>query len=39
MPMAERTARTGWDDDLACGNGMVSVCSGAFQPFPATSLM
>ncbi len=36
MPMAERTARTEWDGDLAHGNGTVSVSSGAFQPFPVT---
>ena len=29
MPMAERTATTGWDGDLAHGNGVVNGASGA----------
>ena len=29
MPMAERSATTGWDGDLAHGNGVVNGASGA----------
>jgi osmotically inducible protein OsmC len=36
MPMAERSADTSWDGDLARGNGSVTVGSGAFEPFPVT---
>jgi osmotically inducible protein OsmC len=36
MAMAERTASTEWDGDLAHGNGNVTVNSGAFGPFPVT---
>jgi osmotically inducible protein OsmC len=36
MAMAERTASTEWDGDLAHGNGSVTVNSGAFGPFPVT---
>jgi lipoyl-dependent peroxiredoxin len=36
MAMAERTASTEWDGDLAHGNGNVTVNSGAFEPFPVT---
>jgi osmotically inducible protein OsmC len=36
MAMAERTASTEWDGDLAHGNGSVAVSSGAFEPFPVT---
>jgi lipoyl-dependent peroxiredoxin len=36
MAMAERTASTEWDGDLAHGNGSVTVSSGAFEPFPVT---
>jgi len=36
MAMAERTATTDWDGDLAHGSGSVRVDSGAFEPFPVT---
>ena len=36
MAMAERTAETSWDGDLAHGNGNVTMGSGAFGPFPVT---
>ena len=36
MPMAERTATTGWDGDLAHGNGILSGASGALTDLPVT---
>ena len=36
MAMAERTATTGWDGDLAHGSGRVDLGSGAFDAFPVT---
>jgi osmotically inducible protein OsmC len=36
MPMAERTATTGWDGDLAHGNGTVTSGSGALGELPVT---
>ena len=36
MAMAERSATTEWDGDLAHGSGEVSVGSGAFATFPVT---
>src|SRR5437588_9810665 len=36
MAMAERTASTEWEGDLAHGHGEVSLASGAFEPFPVT---
>src|SRR6202046_424772 len=36
MPMAERTARTAWDGDLAHGGGAVSGASGALSELPVT---
>lgn len=36
MAIAERTADTSWDGDLAHGNGTVAVGSAAFVPFPVT---
>jgi osmotically inducible protein OsmC len=36
MAMAERTAETAWEGDLAHGSGTVSVHSGALEPFPVT---
>lgn len=36
MAMAERSATTEWDGDLAHGNGNVKVDSGAFETFPVT---
>jgi osmotically inducible protein OsmC len=36
MAMAERSATTDWDGDLAHGSGSVKVDSGAFEAFPVT---
>jgi osmotically inducible protein OsmC len=36
MPMAERTASTGWDGDLAHGSGVVTGASGALGELPVT---
>jgi lipoyl-dependent peroxiredoxin len=36
MPMAERTATTGWDGDLAHGNGVVNGASGALNDLTVT---
>jgi osmotically inducible protein OsmC len=36
MPMAERTATTAWDGDLAHGNGMVNCASVALRDLPVT---
>ena len=36
MAIAERSATTEWDGDLAHGSGTVEVDSGAFDPFPVT---
>jgi osmotically inducible protein OsmC len=36
MAMAERTASTDWDGDLAHGNGTVELDSGALEAFPVT---
>jgi lipoyl-dependent peroxiredoxin len=36
MPMAERTATTGWDGDLAHGNGVVNGASGALSELQVT---
>jgi lipoyl-dependent peroxiredoxin len=36
MPMAERTATTGWDGDLVHGNGVVTGASGALGDLPVT---
>jgi osmotically inducible protein OsmC len=36
MPMAERTATTGWDGDLAHGNGVVDGASGALNQLQVT---
>jgi lipoyl-dependent peroxiredoxin len=36
MPIAERSATTEWDGDLAHGSGTVKVDSSAFEPFPVT---
>jgi lipoyl-dependent peroxiredoxin len=36
MPIAERTATTGWDGDLAHGNGLVTGASGALGELPVT---
>ena len=36
MPMAERTATTGWDGDLAHGNGVVNGASGALKRLAVT---
>lgn len=36
MPMAERTATTGWDGDLVHGNGIVSGASGGLGDLPVT---
>jgi osmotically inducible protein OsmC len=36
MAMAERTATTGWDGDLAHGNGVVAGASGALGELPVT---
>jgi len=36
MAMAERSATTDWDGDLAHGNGTVRIDSGAFDAFPVT---
>src|SRR5438270_12565733 len=36
MAMAERTASTEWEGDLAHGHGEVTLASGAFEPFPVT---
>ena len=36
MPMAERTATTGWDGDLAHGNGVVNGASGALTNLAVT---
>ena len=36
MPMAERTATTAWDGDLAHGNGTVNAGSGALGELPVT---
>jgi len=36
MPMAERTATTGWDGDLAHGNGVLNGASGALNDLSVT---
>jgi osmotically inducible protein OsmC len=36
MPMAERSATTGWDGDLAHGNGTVNGASGALDSLSVT---
>jgi lipoyl-dependent peroxiredoxin len=36
MPMAERSATTGWDGDLAHGNGTVNGASGALDALSVT---
>ncbi|HTP19654.1 MAG TPA: OsmC family peroxiredoxin [Solirubrobacteraceae bacterium] len=36
MPMAERTATTGWDGDLAHGNGVLNGASGALSNMSVT---
>jgi osmotically inducible protein OsmC len=36
MPMAERTATTAWDGDLAHGNGTINGGSGALGELPVT---
>jgi lipoyl-dependent peroxiredoxin len=36
MSMAERSATTDWDGDLAHGSGRVEIGSGAFDAFPVT---
>jgi osmotically inducible protein OsmC len=36
MPMAERSATTGWDGDLAHGNGVVNGASGALNDLAVT---
>jgi lipoyl-dependent peroxiredoxin len=36
MPMAERTATTSWDGDLAHGNGTVTGASGGLGDLPVT---
>ena len=36
MPMAERTATSAWDGDLAHGNGVVTSGSGALGELPVT---
>jgi lipoyl-dependent peroxiredoxin len=36
MPMAERSARTEWDGDLAHGHGTVTLDSGALDAFDVT---
>jgi len=36
MPMAERTATTGWEGDLAHGNGVLNGASGALTNLPVT---
>lgn len=36
MAMAERSANTEWEGDLAQGHGEVSLASGALEPFPVT---
>jgi len=36
MPMAERTATTGWDGDLAHGNGALNGASGALNDLAVT---
>lgn len=36
MPMAERTATTGWDGDLAHGNGVLNGASGALTNMAVT---
>lgn len=36
MPMAERTATSGWDGDLAHGNGVINGASGALSELPVT---
>jgi lipoyl-dependent peroxiredoxin len=36
MPMAERTATTSWDGDLAHGNGVVTGASGGLGDLPVT---
>ena len=36
MPMAERSATTGWDGDLAHGNGVVNGASGALKDLSVT---
>jgi lipoyl-dependent peroxiredoxin len=36
MPMAERTATSGWDGDLAHGNGVITGASGALSELPVT---
>ena len=36
MPMAERTATTGWDGDLAHGSGVLNGASGALNDLAVT---